>query len=479
MARPAAALLLVLALVAGPLAARAATDCVGALIKANMVCGAELAAVRDGGVPEAVSAKCCAEAANVFSASFGADCACEATLSPYRDLLDRAQAAVAAKCASSDIRELPACGSPVARTAAAAAAEADAPLWGTNSICTAQTGCRTKCTPRRRNGQPNLNPTQSQINTAKRCSATQGTCAGLDSSPTGTTFCGRDSSISVPDPDVRNGVTRQCWQCCTARLAPTGTSAQGRNACRDPARNNGGGGGGGGGCFPGSSTVVVEGRGATPLRDVKIGDRVLSVKAGGKAASFETVYFFGHQLEKASAEFVRLEVDGGATFLELTRKHLIPVLSAEASSASLESAVYVRAVDVQAGDRLILADGDGSNNAVRLGEVTSSSAVTRADGLFAPLTTGGGHVVVNNVLASVHSNNLLEPLGELLDRRDLLHWAYETFGAAPLKTIYSLVGADNMRKISPVLSGWGLGDAAQLVAGVRGLGARATASKSA
>jgi hypothetical protein len=443
-AASAAAALLVL-LAAAP-SAHAATDCLGTLISANAACTKEIAALRDGKpLPATLGKACCAAAARVFSAGFGADCACAASVAPYRALLDGAQQELSGKCAGANIAELPACGA--GRVAAAAVTPAAAPpAWNTGSVCTSQV-CTPRCTPKNV-----AKPSTAQINRAKKCPANNGVCNGLGVSGAtqGVTQCGT-ASVPIPDPE---NLGRTCFECCVARLAPTGTAKTGRNACKNPnpPRNNG--------CFPGSATVVTEGSDKpVALRDLKIGDKVLSANPTTGKTSFETVYFFGHNLPQATSEFVRLEVENGAVAMELTHKHLVP---------TLPGPVYKRAMDVVVGDVVLVADASEMAT-TREAQVTASSFVARSAGLFAPLTTGGGHIVVDGVVSSVHSNNMLDPLAEFLDRRDLLQWAYETFGASVLKTAYRLVGAEAMQKASPIVAGLGLGDAAQLAVGVRGL----------
>jgi hypothetical protein len=476
----AAAALLVVLLAATP-SALAATDCIGALLATNGACGAEIASVRDGAVPNSVSPACCRSASAMFApnSAFNSDCACSSAVAPYRSLLKQAASAVASKCgAAAQASALKSCGENAVSPSNSAVSPAAPPAWGTGSICTSQStrGCRTKCTPR----AAGANPSATQITSAERCaSTTQGFCNGLGGDPaTGTTVCRK--GFVVPDESPRNGVSRKCFRCCTPGLAPVGNRAA-RNACANPNANQGGrgGGGGGGGCFPGDATVVVEGGRSVPLRDVKIGDRVLSVSPETGEPTYETVYFFGHQLPQAAAEFVRLKVAAAdattttTTTLELTHKHLVPV--AQGDAPSLASAVYTRAMDVRVGDKVLLVDAAASEP--RLAHVTAAQSVARPSGagLFAPLTTGGGHIVVDGVVASVHSNNMLDPLAEFLGRRDLLQWAYESFGASVLKSAYRLVGADAMAKASPIVAGLGLGDGAQLAAGLRGLVASASA----
>jgi desert hedgehog len=213
---------------------------------------------------------------------------------------------------------------------------------------------------------------------------------------------------------------------------------------------------------------VVEGRGVTRLSELKVGDRVLSSATGAARPTYETVYFFGHQARKASAEFVRLEVDGGALALELTRKHLVPVFPGP---------TYVRAGDVRVGARVLVVDAPG--DAARPATVSASSTVVRAEGIYAPMTTGGGHIIVSSpssggsssagVVASVHSDWLLDSLFEKFGAVSKLHAVYERVYGAPLKALYALVGPSVMRRMSPVIAGVGTGEPALVFAGLRAM----------
>jgi hypothetical protein len=127
-------------------------------------------------------------------------------------------------------------------------------------------------------------------------------------------------------------------------------------------------------CFAGSSTVEVENRGATAMRDLSIGDRVLV----GKGV-FEPIYSFGHFAPSQSSEFVELTTSTSS--LRLSRDHMVFEASGKAIPASL----------IQIGDRLL----DYNSNQI----VVKSIKFVQDQGMFAPFTPSG-KIVVNRILAS-------------------------------------------------------------------------------
>ena len=207
---------------------------------------------------------------------------------------------------------------------------------------------------------------------------------------------------------------------------------------------------------------------------------MLSVTRDGKTAAFEDVYFFAHKLAApAASEFVRLEMAAGEAALEMTLKHLIPVVAADAAPASLASATYKRAMDVQVGDKVLLLSGADKTATTRVAEVSSTSRVSRADGLIAPLTTGGGHIVVDGVVASVHSDWILDPLFEALGAVDKLHTAYEHTHGALARAAYRLLGARVTNAAVPLVTAVANGEPAAAAVAMRALVAGGVAASSA
>lgn len=457
-------------------------DCAAVLHDAAKACASELKLVDSKAKVASASSTCCAAAAKIYSPAFASACACQPNVLREAARLTAARTAVQAACPALKTAAvaIPACatarnGTTTTPAAPAAPLPGAPPRWGTGSICysqdspsTSANACATKCTR-------TSTPTQAQINSAKNCASNQkGFCEGLgvDGAVTGISRC--DAGAPVPDP---NGQGRTCFQCCTVRLQPTGTATKGKNACKRPSSGGGGGGGGGGGCFPGSSTVVLEGGSSIALRDLKIGDRVLSADPATGALSFHDVYFFGHMAERATSEFVKLEVDNGA--MELSRKHLLPVMPGP---------VYKRAQDVVVGDVVLVVDS--LTQQAREAKVATKTSVVRSSGLYAPVTLGGGHIVVSSasessssaavgVVASVHSDWILDPLFEKLGKVSSLHSAYERTHGALLRLVYRLVGPAPLQAIAPVVSALANGEMpAGAVSAARALAATTTAASS-
>lgn len=130
------------------------------------------------------------------------------------------------------------------------------------------------------------------------------------------------------------------------------------------------------GCFSESSSVNVLGSGHVPMKEVKIGDHVLSAK--GK---YEPIYAFGHMEKNTQAPF--LQIMAADSYLEVTQEHLI-YLQGKSNP--------VRADSIKIGDIL---QSQGST-----AEVTNIRKLMRT-GLYAPLTESGT-VVVDGISVSAY-----------------------------------------------------------------------------
>jgi len=129
----------------------------------------------------------------------------------------------------------------------------------------------------------------------------------------------------------------------------------------------------GGGCFSGSDTVQVKGHGTVAMKDLRVGDNVLTDFAANK---YEPIYSFGHFHETAKADFVKLKSSSKES-LTLTPNHLV-----------YANGNTVRADQVKKDDRL------------SSGTVSETSIVSK-QGLFMPLTPSG-KILVNNLQASTY-----------------------------------------------------------------------------
>ena len=128
-------------------------------------------------------------------------------------------------------------------------------------------------------------------------------------------------------------------------------------------------------CFSGNNEIVVKGRGITAMKNVRVGDYVLSQGAD----TFSRVYSLAHLDRETRLEYLRIFYKEGG-HIEISDRHYIQA-----------NGSFVTADRVQPGDIMV-----GSGSAHR-----TVSHVDRVvtDGLFAPLTESGT-IIVSGVLVS-------------------------------------------------------------------------------
>lgn len=194
------------------------------------------------------------------------------------------------------------------------------------------------------------------------------------------------------------------------------------------------------GCFPAAARVTVLEATSKPVHrrmdQLRIGDKVLARGEDGGLA-FQDVYVFGHEDAAATASFVQIHTEGTKMPLELTGGHFLPTLSAVGVQLSK------RARDVRPGDIVLLAAQGGFKPCT----ITQVSVVQRR-GLFNPFTMSGD-IVVNGVLASAHSDWLLDAV--MPDA-----WAHRLPAIyqvlmAPARLMYKMLGAEAVRRADAVV----------------------------
>lgn len=158
---------------------------------------------------------------------------------------------------------------------------------------------------------------------------------------------------------------------------------------------------GGGGCFPGSAVVETP-QGPLHMRDVRAGDRVLAVDAGGQFF-FDEVYFFGHAQAHAWEPYTWIRTVSGKV-LRASPKHQVPV-AVQVGRATWRGAAFRQAASVRPGERLWVR---GAKNRAELEPVLEVSTCYDR-GLFNPFTFSGT-VVADGVVASVHSDWIFDDL---------------------------------------------------------------------
>jgi len=162
-------------------------------------------------------------------------------------------------------------------------------------------------------------------------------------------------------------------------------------------------------CFAGEASLEVMGQGATAIKDVKIGDRVLVQNTRG-ALDYEAVLGFLHAATKPGELSAYLSVTHSHGKLQVSPNHI--VFRADGVNAF--------AGHLKVGDELLVARGDG--------KVLDIEHSVGNSGMFAPLTAFGT-VVVDGVVASnyaIHSTSVWVP-------HHALHAAF-----FPLRAYYAL-----------------------------------------
>jgi len=153
-------------------------------------------------------------------------------------------------------------------------------------------------------------------------------------------------------------------------------------------------------CFPADASVETI-SGMKPMSDLQVGDRVRSVDGAGKL-TYDEVYFFGHAESTKSTEYVDLKLSGNNAALQLSRKHFLPACPKHGMRCEWADHIHIYAQEVLKGDYIWVAADDQTS----LREVVERSVVVK-NGLYNPYTLSG-KIVVNGVVASAHSNWILD-----------------------------------------------------------------------
>lgn len=135
------------------------------------------------------------------------------------------------------------------------------------------------------------------------------------------------------------------------------------------------------GCFSESAMVQVEKKGSVAMKDLQLGDKVLTERN-----TYQPVYSFGHRKPEVEMEFYQIYTGQVSDPLEMTGNHMIMVVDRHGHTNA------VRADKLQVGNRLL--------DVKTQKEVTVTSIeMAQKKGLCMPLTPNG-KIVVNGVLAS-------------------------------------------------------------------------------
>lgn len=137
------------------------------------------------------------------------------------------------------------------------------------------------------------------------------------------------------------------------------------------------------------------------MSELRVGDVVRSVDAAGKAI-YDEVYFFGHAVSSRATDYVNLKLSGTDASLQLSSKHFLPTCPKRGEQCKWADHVHIYAQKLHPGDYVWISTAAGSS----LSEVLETSIVVK-DGLYNPYTLSG-KIIVNGVVASAHSNWILD-----------------------------------------------------------------------
>lgn len=219
-----------------------------------------------------------------------------------------------------------------------------------------------------------------------------------------------DGEISTYNSGTRITKTRFCafvkWMSRNGHVAMCG----GEPCC---AENNGSQ---GVTCFPPDTTVMVEGSagaGSKLMKDLKVGDRVLSTTATGELV-YSPVIALLHKSPKTIMTYVKITTENNKHLL--TPSHLL--FRHKRSTGSLDTSEAVFASKIQTGDYVFSL----SSNKSIVAERVNGISYVDIKGAYGPLTEEGT-LVVNNMATSCYA---------VIENHSMLHMLF-----APLRFLYS------------------------------------------
>lgn len=127
-------------------------------------------------------------------------------------------------------------------------------------------------------------------------------------------------------------------------------------------------------CFPGDASVQVEGKGLTYMKDLSLGDKVLT-----QDNQYDTIYSFGHKNADVTTDYVNIATT--AASVDISVDHMV----------YLKGGNVVPAGIIKVGDEVEIIDGTFSP--------VREIKVVEKEGAFAPFTASGA-IVVNGIKAS-------------------------------------------------------------------------------
>jgi hypothetical protein len=184
------------------------------------------------------------------------------------------------------------------------------------------------------------------------------------------------------------------------------------------------------GCFPGHALALTRDGQPVRMSNIQLGQDV-AVRKGDGSIGFEPVYTFGHRDAASFAAYIRLTMS--ACVLDLTPGHFIPVQRGTGKLA------YMRAKDVAVGDYVMVMSANDTTGTVA--ERVMAVAGHSFQGMLNPFTLSGT-ILVNNVVASAHSEWFADSVVDMLG---MSPWFLPTLyqaALAPVRWAWYLLGSE-------------------------------------
>jgi len=200
-------------------------------------------------------------------------------------------------------------------------------------------------------------------------------------------------------------------------------------------------------CFPADATVQLSSGQETTMRQLQVGDRVLT-----KDGSYSEVYLLSHQNPNVIAKFVTITMEN-AQHIDATARHF--VYTSPKCDGSVEQ-IYASAVK----EGMCMFTRSHAQARQQLLRVASVTFTTKT-GVYNPFTMDGS-IVVNGIVASSHSDWFLDGIAQAMGVTSMLPSIYQAT-LLPARGLYHLVGPQvarrELEKYQPELemateSGW-------------------------
>lgn len=192
-------------------------------------------------------------------------------------------------------------------------------------------------------------------------------------------------------------------------------------------------------CFKGNAVVITPERKRKLMSEVSIGDKVGVWSPTDQTMKFSDVYAFGHADANASSTFIQVTLvqytnvssSSMTKTLELSSLHFALVIL-EQSQGGIR---YKRAKDIAINDKMWAWSAEDNEFLVY---IVKEVKIALVQGLYNPFTLEGT-IIVDDVVASVHSEWFLDGLFDSLDITHLLPYAYQVI-LGPIRLIYFVLG---------------------------------------